>query len=191
MPWIARTDGATSGEATELREGELTDIAAANRGNWREVDGTRPSIDSLTQQFVRTGLPIAGDGAVSVAWQIFDEPGAVVKLRLSQLASQIAIARLASGRIERNGKQIGIDDATLSALQNGKAAIDAGVVSQVGIVTADGEIVNVGATPLNQALVAIVTAREAIFTARKTIADEVAAGTVTTSDGVRTHAAWP
>ncbi len=191
MAWLARTDGATSGEASELREGVLSDIPTADRGNWRVVTNDRPDIDNLTQQFVRTGLPIAGDGTVSVSWQITDEPVQVVKMRLSQLARQIAIETLETATIEVLGVRIRINDDTFASLKGGKDTIEAGVATSVGVVTATGEIVAANLSALNTALVAIVTARQAVFSAVATIMGAVTAGTVTTSAGVRTHAAWP
>lgn len=191
MTWIARTNGATTGEALELREGVLTDIAPTDRGNWRVVDNERPSVDGIVEQFVRTGLPIAANGTVSIAWQIVPEPVAVVKMRLEELAGQEALTRVVNGRVTRNGKQVSTSDESLSKLQNAKATIDAGIATTVTLQTAEGDLVDVGITPLNATISAVVTARQAVFAARKTIVDAIRAGTVTTSAAVRNHAAWP
>lgn len=188
--WIAKTDGATSGVPTDLREAELTDIPVADRANWREVSNAPPTYDRLTQQAYRTGIAIAVDGSVATTWTIAAEPALVAQLNLVALAGAQALVRIQAGRRAVLGREVSISDDQMRALNDARLAADRGL-TPVSMVTADGDIVTVNSTQLNTATATIATAREAIFTARQTIVTAIRAGTVTTSAAVLTHAAWP
>ena len=104
---------------------------------------------------MRTGLPIAGNGTVSVSWQITPEPVPVAKMRLSQLTGQVG-GKAGGGPDRGNGKQVKIDTITLNELSSAQAAITAGHITTYSVVTAEGDVVSVNGTQLSAAINAIV-----------------------------------
>lgn len=190
MPWIAKTNGATSGQVAEMREGVLTDIPEADRANWRAVSENHPDHDSNVQAAAITSIPIAGNGTVSATWTVVSLPAALAKLNLEHLARGLMLEKLSSGKITVGNKQVAIHDGFLVNLKFARDQVTAGAPT-ASVQTADGDIVDVNGATLDSAILAIHTARYNIAEARKTVVAAIRAGTVTTSNGVLTHASWP
>lgn len=190
MPWIAKTNGATTGQVAEMREGVLTDIPDGDRGNWRLVNENHPNHDTNTHAAAITSIPIAANGTVSAAWTVVALPAALAKLNLEALARAVMLEKLSGGLIAIGSKQVAIHDGYLVGLKLARDQITAGAPT-VSVQTADGDIVDVNGANLDSAILTIHTARYNVAEARKTIVAAIRAGTVTTSNGVRSHAAWP
>lgn len=190
MPWIAKTNGATTGQVAEMRDGVLADIAQADQANWRVVAENHPNHDSNTHAAAITGLPIAANGTVSAAWTTVALPVALAKLNLEALARSLMLEKLSTGQIVIGNKRVPIHDGYLVNLKLARDQITAGAAT-VSVQTADGDIVDINGATLDSAILTIHTARHSVAESRKTVVAAVRAGTVTTSNGVRTHAAWP
>ena len=196
MPWIARTDGATSGEPIDLRQGVLTDIPSGQRNDWRAVDEALPAIDRATDQLRMTGIAITGGGAtVTLSWSLDAYPAPVAQLRLVDVAEAEAETRSQTDRVTLGSgggaRQLVASDATVDILLRARQLIAGGFATTYPIEAANGDVISATGAQVDAAITAVADRRAAILAARNTIIAAIRAGTVTNTAGIQNHVSWP
>lgn len=189
MPYIARTNGATSGQPLEVREGALTDIAAADRDNWKSVTEIAPTISNPDAEVRTTNyFEILPDGRCRMLWNTEMLPEPWVKERLRQYAADRRWRHTQSGT-EVNGIHIQSDDVAISKIMGAKMALDAGLVPSVRW-KSDGGWVDLDAAAMTGIFAAVSAFIQACYSEEETVVGLIDAGTYTTRSQIAGHA-WP
>lgn len=179
MPYIARTDGGNS--VLELRQGVLEDVAESDRSNWRTVRDTPPTIDHLTQVFIRTGIIVLTDTSVEVQYQIFNEPEDVIKERLKQYAADRSWRKREAGLTLPTGVRVDTSADSLTMIIGAVQSLERGYVQEPVSFCAMSGPVQATLDDLKGVWAAIAAYTEASFAARSACFAAIDAGTITTS----------
>lgn len=188
MAYIARTDGATSGEPIEVRSGVLTDISETDRANWRSV--SEQPVTILDSQI--KGAPsfsIQGDGGVHLIWQVVDLPGPYAKMTLRDWAANERWVRTQSG-ILFDGVKIHTSDASQAKIHAAITVLDKQWLPSLRWKTADGWM-TVDADAMNLIGSAVAQYVQDCYDAEEAIAAEIDAGTIASVSEIRSHQSWP
>lgn len=178
MPYIARTDGGQS--VLELRQGVLTDIADADRSNWRTVTENRPNVDNLTQVLSTFTLSVQ-NGYVSMDWQVTSPPDVWNKARLKEYATQRSWQKRVAGLTLPNGVRVDTSADSLTMIQGAVQSLERGYISEPVAFCALSGPVQATLADLKGVWAAIAAFTEASFAARSACFAAIDAGTITTS----------
>jgi hypothetical protein len=189
MPYIAKTNGATSGQPLEIREGQLSDIPTADQANWREVDVIQPTIanNDLT---VRTSnyFEILSDGRCRMLYNTDNVPEPWLKLTLRRYAAQRRWEHSQQGTVI-NGTHYQTDDVAIAKIMGAKMLIDSGAVTTVNW-KHDGGWVDLDQTAMNAVFGGVSAFIQNCYTTEQTVIGLIDDGTYTTRAQIAGHA-WP
>ena len=189
MSYIAKTNGATNGQPLEVREGSLTDIAAADRDNWRTVTEILPTIANPIQTVRTTNyFEILPDGRVRMHWNTEDLPDPFVKENLRKHAAAKRWKH-SQGGTEVAGVHVQSDDIAIAKIMGAKMALDAGLMTTIRW-KSDGGWIDLDQTAMNGVFAGVSAFVQACYAAEETVVDLINDGTYTTRAQIDAHG-WP
>lgn len=191
MPLIAKTDGATSGEPLELREGVLTDIRPIDRANWRLVDeSAAPAISdgSIDTRTVPT-FTIQPDGSVKRTWEVATLPTAYAKLILRRYAKNKRKNVVDTG-VKYKERPVNTSFRELSRIQTVIYALEQGTFSTIYWKFDNEDFVEVNVAEM-KALHAVVAQHiNDAFAVERQVSMDIASGLITNRTQID-NASWP
>jgi hypothetical protein len=188
MGYIARTDGGQS--VLELRQGVLTDIPAAARGNWRAVTEVTPAIDNFSQIRTVPAFAVSADGTlVSMTWQSVNLPTVWLQMRLKDYTANLRWQKQQLPMTLPDGTIIDATEASKTKIDQALRVLEKGWTASIDFKAENGWI-TVDLAALTTVAQALVSREQALFTTEKAIEAAIDAGSVTTTAGVDGWS-WP
>ena len=190
MTYVAKTNGATSGEPLEIKEGTILDIPLADRDNWRDVTVVLGAHDPVIQKRVYPDLVIENDGSVTMSWPNQDSSGAWKKHLLKKYAAQVRWQKTQEPLILPDGTVVDASDYSKNRIHQILTVLDKGWVPSVSFKAKSGwVVVDLAAmTGISQAMVA---KEQSLFIAEENLAALIEAGTITTKSEIDNWPSWP
>jgi hypothetical protein len=189
MPYIAKTNGATTGQPLEIREGVLADIPTADQPNWRTLDVIAPTITN-NDKTIRTEpyFEILSDGRCRMLYNTADVPDVWLKQTLKRYAAQRRWEHSQQGTVI-NGIHYQSDDIAIAKIMGAKMVIDSGAVSTVNW-KHDGGWTTLDQTAMNAVFAGVSGFIQACYTTEQTVIGLIEDGTYTTRAQIAGHT-WP
>lgn len=187
MAYIAKTNGGAT--VLEMRTGVLSDIAEADRANWRTVSDVPPSYDRLTQSLAIADVIVLND-AVSIQYSVMSVPEPLRKLRLRDYAASVRWQKTQAGVTLPNGVHIKTDETSKSKIDQALAMLEKGWVASIRWKVGPGEYVDLDLAAMTGIAQGVAAYEQACFAAEYAIALDIASGTITTQAQIDAYA-WP
>jgi hypothetical protein len=187
MPYIAKISGA---DVIEMRTGTLSDIAEADRANWRVVSDVVPPHDRATQSIAVSGVIVHND-TVSMQYTVMSLPEPMLKSRLRDYAAHVRWEKTQAGVTLPSGARIRTDEASKTKIDQALAMLEKGWVPSIRWKIGPGEYIDLDISGMTGIAQAVATYEQACFAVEEQIVTEIEAGTITTRAQIDTHLLWP
>lgn len=190
MAEIALTNGATSGEPIEVRNGVIADIAAAEQDNWRQVTIQAPNITNPIGQYVSDDptYAIQPDGSVIKSSTVESVGALELKKRLIQHSAMRRWSHMQSGTTF-NGIAIQTDDVSIGKINGALTAMERGTITSVRWKTKGGWV-TLDINAMRAIFDTVATFVQACYSEEEAVEGLINAGTYTTKAQIDGHA-WP
>lgn len=185
--YIAKTNGATSGEPLIVRRGQLEDIAVADRDNWRVVNEPGVVLGPGEMRTVPT-CQIEEDGSVTLVWGKAARPDYWVDMTLREKAAEKRWRVMTEGTTF-NGMMLDTTDGSLVKIIGALKALEDGVFTSVRWKTKGGWV-NLDLTAMRAVHQTVSQFIQDCYDAEEAVVAAIEAGTITTEQQVEDYS-WP
>lgn len=186
MAYIAKVSGS---DVVELRVGVLSDIAAADQGNWRPVVETgHQTADPYAEVRYISALNVNGSD-VQMVWGKVALPEPYVRMRLKEYAAAVRWAKTQGGVTLPGGMVIDTSEASKTKIDQALALLEKGWAMTLNWKTRNNWLTLDLAT-MTAIAQAVAAHEQACFDAEQAVTSAIDAGTVSTKAGVDAYP-WP